>query len=403
MISKLPPKGMRDFLPSQVRARNLLLQKIRETYSSYGFVEIETPCIEDISLLLSKQGGDNEKLMYKILKRGDKLAKSSNEDLCDLGLRFDLTLPLSRYYANNIGSLPPVFKVMHIGNVFRADRPQNGRYRQFVQCDIDIINEPTILAEIELINATSAALFAVGIRGAKVIINDRNLLKLLASYCGFAEEQYDEVFITLDKLDKIGYDSVYEELITTASKDASAKLVATIQQIRASNDQLNCVRSVLGSLAEPYIDSLSQIICSAEATFDITLVRGMNYYTGTIFEVTTPELPYSVAGGGRYDKLIEKVSGTPTCACGFSIGFERISAYLGDNVDLPKQQAIAFVFDKAYISQISKIFDLVKEYRKDNVCSIFTKSKNFSYQIKSLYNNSFTAIMVYNGNTFEEI
>ena len=213
MLIKTPPKGMRDILPADLKLRQQILDVITKIYNSYGFTQIETPCVEDINTLTSKQGGDNEKLIFKILKRGEKLENASADNICDLGLRYDLTVPLSRYYANNSGNLPNVFKAIQIGNVWRAERPQKGRFRQFVQCDIDIIGEESHLAEAELISATTTALNALGLDGFTVKINDRRILKGLAQKAGFAEEDFDKVFIALDKLDKIGFDGVVGELV----------------------------------------------------------------------------------------------------------------------------------------------------------------------------------------------
>ena len=204
MLPKTPAKGMRDFLPKEFALRQHILSVIQQTYESYGFSRIETPAVENIELLTSKQGGDNEKLIFKILKRGEKLQTSDESNMCDLGLRYDLTVPLSRFYANNVGQLPSVFKAMQIDSVWRADRPQRGRFRQFVQCDIDVIGEESNLAETELISATCKALGNLGFSDVTVRLSDRRLLNALAEKCGFAEEQKSAVFIALDKLDKIG-------------------------------------------------------------------------------------------------------------------------------------------------------------------------------------------------------
>ena len=210
-LKKKPVTGMKDILPKEMEIRNYVMDLIRETYGMFGFTNIETPCVEHIENLTSKQGGDNEKLIFKILKRGEKLnvaAATTEEEVVDSGLRYDLTVPLVRYYSNNAASLPSPFKALQMGNVWRADRPQRGRYRQFMQCDIDILGEPSNLAEIELILATTTTLGKLGFNNFQIRINERRILKAMAAYSGFPEESYDSVFITLDKMDKIGLEGV---------------------------------------------------------------------------------------------------------------------------------------------------------------------------------------------------
>ncbi len=344
-LTKKPVTGMKDILPAEMQIREYVMNQIRETYKGFGFSQIETPCVEHIANLTSKQGGDNEKLIFKILKRGNKLnLETANEenDLVDGGLRYDLTLPLSRYYSNNAACLPSPFKALQMGSVWRADNPQKGRYRQFVQCDIDILGDPTCLAEIELVLATTTALSKICTENAFTVrINDRGILKGMAMYCGFPEESMDQVFITLDKMDKIGYDGVEKELLesgyTSDSVDKYLEMLKTVDKdaagVRALGEKLKEVLpdSVTGNLAH-IMDTVTEV---AEADFrlefDPTLVRGMSYYTGTIFEVSMEGFGGSVAGGGRYDKMIGKFTGMETPACGFSIGFERIVNILMDN------------------------------------------------------------------------
>lgn len=402
MISKLPPKGMRDFLPYRVEARQELMAKIKEAYSNFGFYEIETPVIEDLSLLLSKQGGDNEKLIYKILKRGEKLEKASQEDLCDLGLRFDLTLPLARYYANNISSLPPVVKAMHIGSVFRADRPQKGRFRQFVQCDIDVINEPSFLAEVELICATKSALQAIGLSDFTVLINDRRILKALASYAQFEESDWEKVFIEFDKLDKIGIEGVKKELLTFLPAEKIERFFEATFAIKNSNNPLLEVQKILGGEGADAAQNLNKIIEATNARFEATLVRGMNYYTGTIFEIYCGQVPYALAGGGRYDKLIEKISGVATPACGFSIGFERIAELLEDKIKIERKTRTAFIVEKKHLDDIKNIMQSIESYRANSACSLFVKAKNFAYQAKELKEKGYDFIKVYDGNNWND-
>ena len=344
-LTKKPVTGMKDILPAEMQIREYVMNQIRETYKGFGFSQIETPCVEHIANLTSKQGGDNEKLIFKILKRGDKLnletAREEN-DLVDGGLRYDLTLPLSRYYSNNAANLPSPFKALQMGSVWRADKPQKGRYRQFVQCDIDILGDPTCLAEIELVLATTTALGKICTDNAFTVrINDRGILKGMAMYCGFPEESMDQVFITLDKMDKIGYEGVEKELLdsgySSGSVDKYLEMLKTVDKdaagVRALGEKLKDVLplDVTENLAH-IMDTVTEV---AEADFrlefDPTLVRGMSYYTGTIFEVSMEGFGGSVAGGGRYDKMIGKFTGMETPACGFSIGFERIVNILMDN------------------------------------------------------------------------
>ena len=336
-LIKKPTTGMKDITPEEMVLRNYVMDEIKKTYAAFGFSQIETPAVEHIENLSSKQGGENEKLIFKILKRGEKLSLADAKeeiDLVDSGLRYDLTVPLSRYYANNAANLPKPFKALQMGNVWRADRPQKGRFRQFMQCDIDILGDASNLAEIELILATTTLLGKVGFRGFKVHVNDRRMLKAMAAYSGFAEADYDQVFISLDKMDKIGLDGVKEELLGNGfATENVEKLARLFDDFTKESDPLTYLKNTLGECLEGNAaDNLIEILTAVEAArgadceivFDPTLVRGMSYYTGTIFEIEMKELNCSVAGGGRYDKMIGRFTGQDTPACGFSIGFERI-------------------------------------------------------------------------------
>ena len=343
-LKKKPVTGMKDILPAEMQIRDYILGQIKETYRSFGFSSIETPCVEHIENLLSKQGGDNEKLIFKILKRGEKLdleTAQTENDLTDGGLRYDLTLPLSRYFANNAASLPTPFKALQIGNVWRADRPQKGRFRQFMQCDIDILGDATSQAEIELILATTTALSRIcpG-RGFTVRINDRRILRAMAVSSGFPEDDVDKVFITVDKMDKIGTDGVKAELLENGYSEASADRYLELMN-QASPDAAGIRKMgelLKGVLEDGAAENLARIMetvtevsqVGCQLVFDPTLVRGMGYYTGTIFEVSMEGFGGSVAGGGRYDRMIGKFTGIDTPACGFSIGFERIVTILLD-------------------------------------------------------------------------
>ena len=357
-LKKKPVTGMKDMLPKEMEIRDYVIHLIKETYKTYGFSSMETPCVEHIENLCSKQGGDNEKLIFKILKRGEKLkideAKEEN-DLVDGGLRYDLTVPLARYYANHMSELPSPFKAMQIGNVWRADRPQKGRFRQFMQCDIDILGEPGILAEIELILATTAMLGKLNFQNFTVCINDRNILKAMAAYSGFKEEDYDEVFIVLDKMDKIGKEGVAGELQELGyGKESVDTYLGLFDEVTPDVEGIRYLKEKLGGcLSSETAEGMETIISSVEEAkeakfgirFDPTLVRGQSYYTGTIFEVTMDDFGGSVAGGGRYDKMIGKFTGQDTPACGFSIGFERIVMLLLENgYEVPRKGA-----KKAYL------------------------------------------------------
>ncbi len=336
-LNKKPTTGMRDILPEEMKIRDYCISVIKETYGKFGFTSIETPCVENIANLTNKQGGDNEKLIFKILKRGEKLnvAEAQTEDeVVDGGLRYDLTVSLVRYYANNAGNLPAPFKALQIGNVWRADRPQRGRYRQFMQCDIDILGEPSNLAEIELILATTTTLGKLGFQGFEIRINDRQILKAMAAWSGFPQEAYDSVFITLDKMDKIGLEGVEAELLEKGfEKECVEKYLALYRDLEQQENGVAYLAKTLSGVLEPSVaEGLQEIIDSVSATkssdfkmvFDVTLVRGMSYYTGTIFEIALPGFGVSCGGGGRYDGMVGKFTGNSVPACGFSIGFERI-------------------------------------------------------------------------------
>ena len=336
-LSKKPVNGMKDILPNEMQIRDYVINVIQETYAEFGFTRIETPCVENIANLSNKQGGENEKLIFKILKRGEKLnleTAKAETDLVDGGLRYDLTVPLVRFYSNNGANLPNPFKALQIGPVWRADRPQRGRYRQFYQCDIDILGEPSNLAEIELILATTTTLGKLGFKGFEIRINERRILKAMAAYSGFEEKDYDSVFITLDKMDKIGLEGVEKELKEAGYGEENVeKYLYLFKGMEAAEDGFTWLTEEIKDFLEADVkDNLGEIITSVEAVknadfkmvFDPTLVRGMSYYTGTIFEIAIPEFGGSCGGGGRYDKMVGKFTGKDVPACGFSIGFERI-------------------------------------------------------------------------------
>lgn len=365
-FSKKAVTGMRDILPSEMEVRAAFQSIIRETYARYGFTQIETPIIEHIGNLTSKQGGENEKLIFKLLKRGDKLKaalsavstadeEAGSELLCEEGLRYDLTLPLSRYYAANSASLPQPFKALQMGPVFRADRPQKGRFRQFMQCDIDILGDATNLAEKELVLATSEALENIGFSKYNfyIVINDRRFLFELIGYAGMPEDKAEDILIILDKADKIGAEGVDAELKEMGmSETAVARLRDILDSFTSDADGVRAFAERIGTEAalaagENVADIMESVAHikgrNIKMQFDPTLVRGMGYYTGTIFEIKTEAFGSSVGGGGRYDRMVGRFTGQDVPAVGFSIGFERIMTILMEDserlVDLPKREA----------------------------------------------------------------
>ena len=408
-LKKKPVTGMKDVMPAEMEIRDYLIGLIKDTYKTFGFQSMETPCVEHIENLCSKQGGDNEKLIFKILKRGEKLKideEKEENDLVDGGLRYDLTVPLARYYSNHANELPSPFKALQIGSVWRADRPQKGRFRQFVQCDIDILGEASNLAEIELILATTAMLGKLDFKNFTVCINDRNILKSMAAYSGFKEEDYDEVFIVLDKMDKIGPEGVEAELIEMGYTSESVKTYLSLfDEVASDVSGVRYLKEKLGDyLSDETADGLELIMSSVEAAkecdfklqFTPTLVRGQSYYTGTIFEVTMDDFGGSVAGGGRYDKMIGKFTGQDTPACGFSIGFERIVMLLLENgYKVPGgRQKKAYLLEKKLPKEaMLKVLALAKADREaGRQVLIVNMKKNKKFQKEQLIEEGYTEI-----------
>lgn len=408
-LKKKPVTGMKDIMPGEMEIRDYVISLIKDTYKTFGFSSIETPCVEHIENLCSKQGGDNEKLIFKILKRGEKLKidqAKEEADLVDGGLRYDLTVPLSRYYANHANELPSPFKALQMGNVWRADRPQRGRFRQFMQCDIDILGEPSNLAEIELILATTSLLGKLDFKNFTIRINDRRFLKAMAAYSGFSEEDYDSIFITLDKMDKIGLDGVEAELKENGYAEESVeKYLQLFKEI--TNDVAGvcaCKEKLQGFLAPEAADSLEMIITSVESQkeadfrmfFDPTLVRGMSYYTGTIFEISMDEFGGSVGGGGRYDKMIGKFTGQDTPAVGFSIGFERIVMLLlerGYQVPDSRVKKAFLVEKNMHQEGMLKVLELARTERQaGKQVMIVNMKKNKKFQKEQLAEQGYTDI-----------
>ena len=403
-LSKKPVNGMKDILPREMEIRDYVTSVIKDTYRSYGFTPIETPAMENIANLSNKQGGENEKLIFKVMKRGEKLKikEAENElDVVDFGLRYDLTVPLCRYYSNNANDLPSPFKALQIGSVWRADRPQRGRYRQFTQCDIDIIGEQSNMAEIELILATTTTLGKLGFENFEIRINERKILKAMALKAGFTEESFDEVFIILDKMDKIGLEGVQNELVDKGyNLEVVNSYINLFTNLEGKNDVNQAIDYLDAELSDTLDESVKQSmreianavnnakVAKFDLVFDPTLVRGMSYYTGTIFEIAIPEFGGSCGGGGRYDEMIGKFTGQSVPACGFSIGFERIILLLLEqNYEIPEAgKKIAYLVDKKLSNE--KYVEVIKEAneKRENGVNVLVvrMNKNKKFQKEQL-------------------
>jgi histidyl-tRNA synthetase len=407
-IDNSPARGMRDLMPADVAVRDHALESISAVYRRFGYQRIETPALENIERLQSGEGADNEKLIFQVLRRGlppEVTAGTSLRELVDLGLRYDLTVPLTRFYGNNHASLPTPFRSLQVGPVWRADRPQRGRYRQFYQCDIDMIGEPSVLAEAELIEATSEALASVGLEGTTIRLSDRRLLATLAADAGVPESSWDAFFITLDKLDKIGWDGVRSELaelgFSAAGVAAVAERIQGLVDVPAGKltevlaDGLPGLPAEVAEDLSATVSVLDRLAAEQELSwqFDPTLVRGMGYYTGQVFEIIHPGMSGSVAGGGRYDKLIGRSLGHDVPACGFSIGFERI-------VDLLSRQqsrdAIAVLVEGEV--PVADALAVAREMRRasgpERVVEVVRRSGKFGAQLKRLEAAGFDGFVV---------
>ncbi len=345
-MSVNPPRGMRDLLPVEKTRREQVLAIIRATYQERGFQEIETPALEDISRLTAGQGGENEKLVFQVLKRGEELERALAEgsELSDLGLRFDLTVPLTRFFASNHSKLPRVLKAIQIGSVWRAERPQKGRYRQFLQCDIDILGDGSELAEIELISASLAALAAIGIHDATVRLNDRRVLSSQLLKLGI--QQQEKAMIAIDKLDKVGIEGVKDEIEQAYGVDVATKVAAWLEHAKTAEWPAE-------------LDWVKSLPDSAKVRFDPTLVRGMGYYTGAIFEIEHPGSASSIGGGGRYDNMVGQWSGTSTPAVGISLGIERILDLLPSEIS--SENLLVLLIDDDFGAALSAQQDLIKQ------------------------------------------
>ncbi len=400
---KTPVKGMCDMLPSDMRLREHVLSMIKKSYGQYGFMQIETPIVEHIENLTSKQGGDNEKLIFKVMKRGADLQRAidkGNGEYADNGLRYDLTVPLARYYACNKEKLPSPFKALQMGNVYRADNPQKGRFRQFTQCDIDILGDDSNLAEIELITATASMLsqiFAeIDVQGFTIHVNDRRMLSAVALCAGFAEEDIGSVLISLDKFDKIGLEGIEKELLENGyAQETVDKYLAvyravkegiTIEEFCADISEEFLPEAVKQNLAD-IIGCVAPVLASGvKIVFDPTLVRGMGYYTGPIFEITMDGYNFSIAGGGRYDKMIGKFSGQDVAASGFSIGFERIVTILKDHMQgvckLAGEPTAYLIGSRVSLERKAEVLATARALREQGaIVTVMPMAKNMKHQI----------------------
>jgi histidyl-tRNA synthetase len=329
-IPTTPPSGFRDFLPDSCALRGKVIETISRVYRSYGFCPIDTPAAEDLTVLMGKAGGENEKLIFKIMKRGEKLDLSKGEgELADMGLRFDLTLPLARYYSRHRGVLPAPFKAFHIGPVWRAERAQKGRYREFIQCDADILGSESVSCEIEVISAVLSVFKELGLDAASVLLNDRRLLFALCDHWKVPEDKRTALFIAMDKLDKVGFEAVLADI----SEVLGGKVPEDLERfVQGGETDLDFLQKVAPEPMAGLLQIRDALADTADSygpfTISPTLVRGLDYYTGPVFEFRHPSLAGSIGGGGRYDRLTEKFGGPKTPACGLSIGFERLMLVL---------------------------------------------------------------------------
>ena len=383
-----PPRGMRDFLPAEKAKRESVLGVIRGVYRSFGFQEVETPALENLDRLTSGQGGDNEKLAYRVMKRGAELDSAlesleSSDQLADLGLRFDLTVPLTRFYATNRASLPSVFKAIQMGPVWRAERPQKGRYRQFIQCDIDIIGDDSVLAEIELLTASLAALDAIGLESSVIRVNHRLLLAEVLDGLGVAEADRSSAMIIIDKLDKIEISGVVTELTERFGEGVANSAKTWLEGISTSS-----VPSVL----EPLFEAVG-----SRLRFDPTLVRGMGYYTGTIFEIELPGSGSAIGGGGRYDGMVGRWLGTDVPAVGISIGFERVVELVEGVVP---SAGVVLVLEDGSLDCIKKGLSFQKELiAKGSLVRLEVRPKKLNILLDSLQSAGFSEFALVNSNT----
>ncbi len=411
-MNALPVRGTKDFLPYEMEIRDYVREKIEETYKGFGFHKINTPIMEDIERLNKSDGGENLSMIFKLIKRGQKLdlAKEnlSEDDLVDSGLRYDLTMPLSRYFANNKENLTMPFKSIQIDKVFRAERPQKGRFREFYQCDIDIIGDKSIKAEMELILATTSALKAIGFSDFTVRINDRRILTDMIIAAGFGADEVASVCIIFDKLDKIGIEGVRAEL---AEKGYEEKTIEKFLEIIKNTEEEGLDGALKYCANEEVVKNLKEVIEFAnsisednfKAVYDRSLVRGMGYYTGMVFEIVSPKFGSSVAGGGRYDEMIGKFLGESVPAVGFSIGFERISTIMiEEKVKVPTKEKIILICnqDDNMVDIYKKRMELMSEGK---IVSVLYRSKKLGKQMDALISLGYSKACYFDTGDFKEL
>lgn len=419
-----PVRGTKDYLPKEMLIREQVKSVILNTYKNYGFMQIGTPVLEDIDNLLSSDGGDNLKLIFKVLKRGEKLNLSkpdlTEKDIVDIGLKYDQTVPLVRLFSNNANSLPVPFKSIQIDYSFRADRPQRGRTRQFTQCDIDILGDPSINAEIDIINTTAKTFANLGFKDFVAKINDRRILSDIISLCGFSSENEKEICISLDKLDKIGVEGVYQELITKfateenpASKElenCAKKLMTVLNTLQQDDHKFETliaigVRAEVVNDLKTVLDAVNGLSSNGfKAEFDISIVRGQGYYTGMVYEFYMPGFSGACAGGGRYDNMIEKMTGKSIPAVGLGLGFEPTCMLIMEqNQNLGKftQPTVAVIYREGdnFVKVLQNVQNLIPKY---NASAILAK-KNLSHQLETLKQNGFSHFVIFPGSDLKLI
>lgn len=395
-----PVRGTYDYPPIEAENREIVKQKILSSYQDNGFTLIETPILENLSLLDSSDGGDNLRLMFKTVKRGAQLDLSkpmlTEKDIVEEGLRYDLTVPLARFYSGNREKLPNPFKAIQIGHSFRAERPQRGRNRQFIQCDIDIFGDDSTNAEIEIITTSINTFSALGINDVTIKINSRKILNSLIVFCGFAEQDINSVCISLDKIDKVGVDGVQAELLgKDYSSDNVTNLIKAINDVRdggldrlfeygVSKQDIDDINNI--------INTVNRVVTSGKCVFDLSIIRGQGYYTGTVFEAYADGFNGAIGGGGRYDKMVGKLIGVDVPAIGFSIGFERVLIILSEQGKLIKNKLkVALIYNKE--DDYSVVLEKKQELMKTYAVSTYVRSKNMKAMLDKLKFGNFDAFI----------
>lgn len=406
-----PVRGTNDYLPKEMAVREKVRSEILKTYKKYGFMQISAPILEDIDNLLGSDGGDNTKLIFKVLKRGEKLDLSTpnltERDLVDIGLRYDLTVPMVRLFCNNQNSLPTPFKTIQIDYSFRADRPQRGRSRQFIQCDIDILGDPTFNAEIDVINTTAKTFLNLGFKNFVCKLNDRRILSDIILGTGFSADSECDVCVVLDKLDKIGIDGVTAELIERGFDESKVSaLMEKIAKIQESG-----IESLEGfGVRSEVVDSVKQILSTTNALsggnytikFDISIVRGQGYYTGAVYEFYMEGFSGACGGGGRYDNMVEKMTGKKVPAVGFGLGFEPTCMLINEMGLLKAEdKLIACVYYPE--DDFTEVLKYVEELNQSNNVSAVPAKKNLGFQLQTLKANGFTHFVTLKDKQIKEI